>query len=432
MKNNRGSIFILVNLVLLCGVVFSQQAPGDPRQQAFEIVWSRVRENHFDPKLNGVDWDAIRLQYAPRIIAAKNDSEFYRLLNEMLGELKQSHFVVFPPSAYAGEETEGGKSTRAEVGMEVQVIEDRPTITRVEPSSPAAEAGLHPGFIVTHIGGELLDELRQKISIRRERPVKENSLLLRAVRSRLRGEAGSTLSVGYLDQKNAQHETVLKRRSPTGERVKLGELPVYYVRIESCRLPEGIGYLRINLFMLPLLDQIRESVKSFQDAPGIILDLRGNSGGDIGVITAVARLFYTTKATLGTTRLRHGEHHRVVFPSPEAYTGILVILVDEGTFSAAETFAVAMQENGRAKIVGRPTVGGALPSVFEKLPTGARLQYAIGEYRTPKGIVLEGRGILPDVPVEISRRDLLAGHDPILEKAASIVLEQQRQMKSSR
>jgi len=77
--------------------------------------------------------------------------------------------------------------------------------------------------------------------------------------------------------------------------------------------------------------------------------------------------------------------------------------------SAAETFSAAMQENGRAKIVGRPTIGAALPSVIERLPTGARLQYAIGEYRTPKGFVLEGRGAQPDAPVEITRRDLLAG-----------------------
>ncbi len=423
MKSNRATFFVTFARALLCGVAFSQQATTELRQQTFEIVWSRVKEKHFDPKLNGVDWDAVRRQYEPRI-SAGTDNEFYKLLSEMLGELKQSHFVVFPPSVYAGEEGEGGKSARAEVGMEVQVIEGRPSITRVEPSSPAAEAGLRPGFIVTHIGGESLYELLQKIAARKERPVKEHSLLMRAVRSRIRGEAASTVSVRYKDQSDVGREVTLKRRLPEGERVKFGELPTYFVRVESRRLPGGIGYLRFNLFMLPLLDQIRESMSSFHDAPGIILDLRGNSGGDVGVTTAVARLFHTTKTTLGTTRLRQGELHRVVFPNPEAYTGPLAILVDEGTGSAAETFAVALQENGRATVIGRATVGGALPSVIERLPAGARLQYAIGEYRTPKDVVLEGRGISPDVPVELTRRDLLAGRDPALEKAASTVLEQ--------
>jgi hypothetical protein len=66
--------------------------------------------------------------------------------------------------------------------------------------------------------------------------------------------------------------------------------------------------------------------------------------------------------------------------------------------------------------------------VTEKLPTGARLQYAVGEYRTPKGVVLEGRGAQPDAIVEISRRNLLAGRDPVIEKAVSIIKAQRQQI----
>jgi carboxyl-terminal processing protease len=138
-------------------------------------------------------------------------------------------------------------------------------------------------------------------------------------------------------------------------------------------------------------------------------------------------MFYTTRASLGVTRFRQGELDRPVYPNPDAYTGPLVILTDEGTVSAAETFAAAMQENGRAKIVGRPTIGAALPSAIERLPTGARFQYAIGVYRTPKGVILEGRGAQPDARVEITRRDLLAGRDPIIEKAISMIQAQRQQ-----
>ena len=213
----------------------------------------------------------------------------------------------------------------------------------------------------------------------------------------------------------------MKRRLPDGLPIKFGELPVYLGQVESRRLANGIGYLRFNLFMLPLLEPIREAMKSFRDSPGVILDLRGAPGGEIAVTTAVAGLFHTSQTTLGTTRLRQGELRRVVLPNTDAYTGPLIILTDEGTASAAETFAVALQENGRAKIAGRPTAGGALPSLIEKLPTGARLQYAIGEYRTPKGVVLEDRGVQPDAPVEITRRALIEGRDPVLEKAITII-----------
>jgi carboxyl-terminal processing protease len=415
-------------LALFAQLALAQQSIAELRRQTFEIVWSTVKEKHFDPMLNGVDWEAVHRRYAPRVAAAGSDDEFYKLLNAMLGELKQSHFAVIPPSFFALDEKGDGKSSRAEVGVTVQIVEGRPTITRVERDSTAFAAGLRPGFIVMSIDGESLDDLMRKIAARKERPVTQRSLLLRAARSRLRGEAGTTVSLRYLDENNTPRTTTLVRQTPDGQVVKFGDLPTPLARIETGRLSDEIGYLRFNLFLLPMLDRLRQAVKSFQDAPGIILDLRGNSGGEIGVTTALAGLFYTERASLGVTRLRQGELYRPVFPNPDAYTGPLVILTDEGTGSAAETFSASMQENGRAMIVGRPTPGMALPSVVERLPTGARLQYAIGAYRTPKGVVLEGRGAQPDAPVEITRRDLLAGRDPIIEKAVSLIRAQRRRI----
>ncbi|MEK6323913.1 MAG: S41 family peptidase [Acidobacteriota bacterium] len=424
-------IHAVAALALISQVLLAQQPIAELRRQTFEIVWTTVKEKHFDPNLNGLDWEAVRRQYAPRVAAAGTDDEFYKLLNDMLRELKQSHFAVIPPSFYVDEEKGDGQSSRAEVGVTVQLIEGRPTITRVEQDSPAFFANFRPGFIVTHIDGESLDVLKQKIAARKERSVVQASLLLRSVRPRLRGEAGTTVTLRYLDENDAPHTVTLTRQRPDGQAIRFGDVPTPLARVETRRLTSEIGYLRFNLFLLPLLAQLRQAVRSFRDAPGIVLDLRGNCGGEVAVTTSLAGMFYTVRASLGTTRLRQGELYRPVFPQPEAYTGPLVILTDEGTFSAAETFAVAMQENGRAKIVGSSTIGGALPSAIEKLPTGARLQFAIGEYRTPKGIVLEGRGVQPDERVEVTRRALLAGRDPVIEKAVLVILEQQRQMKSS-
>jgi carboxyl-terminal processing protease len=428
MKIHGRFLHAFATLALFTQFALAQESIVELRRRTFEIVWGTVKQKHFDPKLNGVDWEAARQQYAPRVADVGNDDEFYKLLNAMLGELKQSHFAVIPPSFFALDEKDGGKSSQAEVGVTVQMIEGRPTITRVERDSTAFAAGLRPGFIVTQIGAESMDDLWRKITARKERPVMEQSLLLRATRSRLRGEAGTTVSLRYLDENGASRATTLERRTPDGQVVKFGDFPTPLVRIETGRLAGAIGYLRFNLLLLPMLDELRQAVKSFHDATGIILDLRGAGGGEIGMTTALAGLFYTERASLGVTRLRQGELYRPVFPSPDAYTGPLIILTDEGTVSAAETFAAAMQENGRAKIVGRPTIGAALPSVIERLPTGARLQYAIGEYRTPKGVVLEGRGAQPDALVEVTRRDLLAGRDPIIEKAVSMIQAQRQQI----
>ncbi|MBI3951066.1 MAG: hypothetical protein HY314_11510 [Acidobacteria bacterium] len=438
-------IWLIFALLPDTGVLSQQSAPA-LRQEAFEVVWQRVKEKHYDPTLNGVDWDAVHEKYAPRVAAVKTDDELYSLLNQMLGELKESHFLVFPPSVYVGEEekeqtpperaggSEAGNPREGVVGLQIKLVEGRPTITCVEPNSAAARAGLRPGFIVTHVGDASVEEIQQKVAARKERPTIEQFMFVRAVAGRLGGAVDSTVAVRYLDQDDKPHTVELKRGSPEGEPIKFGELPRLYAKIETKRLANGIGYVRFNIFLVPLLAKIQQAIKSLHDAPGIILDLRGNPGGVAGMAAGVARLFCSEQSLLGTMKLRRGEIRFVVYPIQEQlpYRGPLAILTDEGTASTSEILAGGMQESGRAIIVGQPSTGAVLPSVVEKLPIGARLQYAIADFKTPKGILLEGRGVQPNVVVEITRRDLLAGLDPVLEKGISVLLKQRAQSAASK
>src|SRR2546423_13430855 len=75
----------------------AHEATRELRRWTFEIVWRTIKEKHFDPHFNGVDWDKVHDLYAPRVAKVKSDKEFYDLLQAMLGELHQSHFVVLPP-----------------------------------------------------------------------------------------------------------------------------------------------------------------------------------------------------------------------------------------------------------------------------------------------------------------------------------------------
>jgi len=121
--------------------------------------------------------------------------------------------------------------------------------------------------------------------------------------------------------------------------------------------------------------------------------------------------------SMGTMRMRSGYQRFAVFPQPNPYFGPVAILTDGGSASTSEIFAAGMQELGRAIVVGERTVGAALPSIFTKLPTGALFQYAIGDFKTPKGTLIEGRGVAPDVEVKLTRRSLLEGRDVQLEMA---------------
>jgi len=128
-------------------------------------------------------------------------------------------------------------------------------------------------------------------------------------------------------------------------------------------------------------------------------------------------------------QMRAGYQNFAVTPQSLVYSGPLAIILDGGSASTSEVFASGMQELGRAVIVGERSTGAALPSVIQKLPTGALFQYAIGDFKTPKGTLIEGRGVLPDVPVKLARAALLAGRDMSLEAA---VLALQKRARAAR
>jgi len=133
------------------------------------------------------------------------------------------------------------------------------------------------------------------------------------------------------------------------------------------------------------------------------------------------------KATsLGTMTMRAGYTRFFVNPQPNPYLGPVAILTDGGSASTSEIFAAGLQELGRAVVVGERTAGAALPSIIQKLPTGALFQYAIGDFKTPKGTLIEGRGVIPDVEVRFTRRSLLDGRDVQIEAAIEQITRQSR------
>src|SRR5437764_14707691 len=91
--------------------------------------------------------------------------------------------------------------------------------------------------------------------------------------------------------------------------------------------------------------------------------------------------------------------------------------MDDGSASTTEIIDAGLQEAGRAYVVGNSTLGAALPSSIERLPGGAVMQYIVADFRTPKGVLLEGRGVQPDRRVVETRAGLKSGRDPVLDAA---------------
>jgi len=419
--NRLVRLVVLISALLLLAGAAIAESDDELRQKTFYRVWELVNERFYDPNFNGVDWAAVKVTYEKKLLHIKDDYEYYRLLNEMLGELRCSHFQVIPPFIYMDEAE--GNTIDSDIGITVRIVEDKPTITQVEPDSSAAKAGIKPGFILTHLDGLDVSKIWEQIQSLKEPVHTQKAKLAYAFQSRFTGKEGTEIELQYLDEKDESHKVTLKRAKSTGQEISMGELPKSIARVESKLIDDDIGYICFNVFVQQTKDAVREAVKSFHNASGIIIDLRGNSGGVGAMSMPIASLFHSQMSSLGTMKLRQGEIRYPVFASADPFKGVLIILTDETSASTSEILAGGMQASGRAIIVGGNTMGAALPSVTERLPTGARLQYAIADFKTPKGIMIEGRGIAPDVVVEIKRQDLLAGRDPVLEKAITLVKE---------
>lgn len=364
------------------------------RRQTFEKVWTTVNENHFDPSFGGVNWQKVREIYEPQARAAKTDDELYGILRRMFGELKLSHFGIYPPLAEMQKMESGGGS----IGVELKMIAGQAVINRVEKNSNAERAGLKPGFVIENIDGKTTEELLAPLEkILPERTADENVKQIyreKRLAGFINGKAAANVKIGVLDGENKAQEFDVERIAAHSEMSPaFGNLPPQPIEFEAKNLGAGVGYIRFNIWMIPQMPRIRQAVRDFAGAQGIVFDLRGNPGGVGGMASGVAGLLVKDEISLGSMHSRGGEQKFIAYPQTNPFTGKIVILSDYGTGSTSEVFAAGMQDAGRAKVIGERSAGAVLPSLFVSLPTGAIFQYPIADYKSPRSVLVEGRGV---------------------------------------
>jgi carboxyl-terminal processing protease len=418
------------------------------RKETFELVWETVNKHFYDPNFNGLNWKAVHDRYAPQVARARSDAELYVLLQMMVNELRQSHFWVIPPesipkvrpsAADQSERTKKAEDTNTEpeeetaldlikealadqlstgIGVDVRVINRLVVITRVTPGSPAARAGLRPGFVVKSVNGKTSAQALAELEHPVFRDIVSPLLPMVLVADFMNGDGSDTIDLTYLDGRNLPRRARLVPEKLTGEMSEaIGNMPPTYSEFEAKRLSGGIGYIRFNAFVPSLMRKTCAALRDMHDAPGIILDLRGNEGGLLGMVSGLGGLLQGYSSVFGMMKTRFDATPVSVWPQRRPYERPLVILVDGSTQSAAEILADGLQASGRAVVVGEVSAGSTLPSAVIKLPTGALFQYAFGNYETQNGVRLEGRGVVPDAIVKLTRAGLLRTGDPQLARA---------------
>lgn len=392
------------------------------RVAVFEKIWKDVDEHYYDPAFGGVNWKDIREKYLPLVEAVRDDKDFYALIDRMTGELHDAHTRFSSPEQWENRKKHQGLG----FGFRAGFVGGQVVVLDVISGSNAAKAGIAPGMVIAALDGKPMEAEVALAAGNVLRSSSERITQLRIISAifAAAGDAPTTLSLERTDG---------SRLDATVSRQVLSTEP----HVTSSTLPSGWGYIRFDEFHPSVVHPFRSALDSFRDAPGLILDLRRNRGGDGASLGATAGFFFDRK-TLFERRMsrkqvsaseRDGHHTketlvRVGRPGEQVFAGPLVILLSEFSASATEVFAAGMQDTGRATLVGSQTCGCVLGITHDRVMKGGGvLEISEILWFSPKGRKLEGQGVIPDRIAVPTIASLSEKRDVVLEEGEKVLRE---------
>lgn len=383
------------------------------RLAVFDDAWETIRDRYYDTNFNGVDWEAQRAEFRPLAADARDAQEFYSVLRRMIYALQDSHTRVFAPD----EKFDWQHPRAVTIGISLREVEGQPTVFAVDKGSEAERAGLRAGDILTKIDDRATLELfAQKLEEQNGSPTRA-SARLRAMATIAGGAAGTTVNIAWRDWNGRDHTATLKRAWHE-----------FNTSLNVRQLKDGYAVVEFGAFTQnTTLDFMRALRGRLRTARGLVIDLRGNGGGEAEAMAEMASAFLPLKKSLGQFIDRNGHialeaqtTNALLFsPAPVIRTSVpLIILTSERTSSAAEIFVAAMLEQHRATVIGTNTCGCVLAiRRRHTLPDGGELDVSEMDYRTAKGVRLEGVGVKPDETVTLERSDLHFQIDRAMQRA---------------
>jgi carboxyl-terminal processing protease len=387
-RNSKILIGAIIFLVFLfgwaCGHLDAQRQmkgyiPGisvQKNQAGFDIFWNA--------------WDKITQNYDGKVDYNKL---IYGAVDGMVKAVGDP-YTMFLDSEQAKKFNEDLEGSISGIGAEIGIKDDRVIIVAPIGGSPAQKAGLMPQDIILKIGD-----------------TDTKGMDLSTAVSKIRGDVG----------------TKVKLTIQRGDKTRTYEITREKIEIKSVRweVKSGnVGYIEISRFDSKTKNLLKEAIEDLKDkqVKAVVLDLRNNPGGYLDTAVDVGSEFIKKGLVIVTEKRETGsgkrEDYRSSGKSKLTDSNIpMVVLVNEGSASASEIVAGALQDYHRAILIGEKTFGKGSVQSIENLGQGATLHITVAHWYTPNGKNIGKEGLRPDITVKLTEEDAKNNRDPQLDRA---------------
>ncbi len=393
-------ILIVVALITLNGIFFAlehfkvseEQEMIDHEQissqKLFDTTWKIIRDNYYDSDLNTQAWARWKEHYHGKI---KTDDDAKVAIDTMLASLDDPYSRYMNKNEYK-EQNNSINSKITGIGVNISSVAGKIHIINVMDGTPAQFANILPNDIIIAIDGKDV-----------------NGLSISEVANLVRGPENTFVNI-----------TILRNKDKLTKRVMRKEIKIKTVK--SSVIDKNIGYIQISSFIGSTTpNEFLEALEKTKGTNGLIVDLRGNTGGLLPNAVFIANLFIP-KGNIVSIVGRNGYKYDINAQDTEfGITKPTVVLVDGGSASASEILSGALKDYNKAKLLGTKTYGKGMVQKIIPMPNETGLNLTIAKYLTPKGTDINKKGIDPDIKVEFSLNDVKNNNDAQLQAAKNVL-----------
>ncbi len=358
-------------------------------QKLFDYTWQLVKNEYYDPNYNKQYWVRWKNHYRGKI---KTEDDAKVAIETMLASLDDPYSRFMTKDEFA-EQNNSITSKISGIGVNIVNNSGRIKIINVMENTPAQFADLKVDDTIISIDGK-----------------KVSGLSLAEVANLVKGPVNTFVSIDVLRDNELLKKKIIRK-----------EITIKTVKSST---DKEIGYIQISSFISNSTpNEFLEALENTAESHGLIIDLRGNTGGLLPNAIFISNIFIH-KGKIVSIVGRNGYHFDVMAEDKNVNIDKpVILLVDGASASASEIFSGAMKDYHKAKLIGTKTYGKGMVQKIIPMPNETGINLTIAKYLTPKGNDINKLGITPDVEVPLKRADILDRRDVQLEKAKDMMNE---------